>query len=85
MTMKALSRLKHGDEWDEASKAVWESSPEGQNAGNRSVMRCAPLATPYAADRDRLVEVSRQSSQITHANPHIWVRDSESHNRRSTQ
>lgn len=67
MTRRALSRLKRGDEWDEAGQQVWENSPEGQNAGNGSVMRCPPLAIPYATDRDRLVEVSRQSSQITHA------------------
>jgi len=69
MTMKSLSRLKHGDEWDEAGQHVWEHSPEGQNAGNGSVMRCAPFTVPYAANWDRLVEVSRQSSQITHADP----------------
>lgn len=69
MTMKSLSRLKHGDRWDEAGQQVWETSPEGQNAGNGSVMRCAPLAIAYATDWDRLVEVSRQSSQITHADP----------------
>ena len=69
MTRQSLKRLKHGDEWDEAGQYVWENSPEGQNAGNGSVMRCAPLAIPYAADRDRLVTVSRQSSQITHADP----------------
>jgi ADP-ribosyl-[dinitrogen reductase] hydrolase len=67
MTMQSLSRLKHGDEWKEAGQQVWENSPEGQNAGNGSVMRCAPLAIPYANDWDQLVEVSRQSSQITHA------------------
>jgi ADP-ribosyl-[dinitrogen reductase] hydrolase len=69
MTMKAMSRLKHGDAWDEAGQHVWEQSREGQNAGNGSVMRCPPLAIPYASDWDRLVEVSRQSSQITHADP----------------
>ena len=69
MTMQSLSRLKHGDEWNEAGQQVWESSPEGQNAGNGSVMRCPPLAIPYATDRDRLAEVSRQSSRITHADP----------------
>ncbi|WP_135807214.1 ADP-ribosylglycohydrolase family protein [Halorussus marinus] len=67
MTMRSLSRLKHGDEWDEAGQHVWEQSREGQNAGNGSVMRCPPLAIPYATDWDRLAEVSRQSSQITHA------------------
>ncbi|MDB2238959.1 ADP-ribosylglycohydrolase family protein [Halorubrum ezzemoulense] len=69
MTMKSLSRLKHGDDWNEAGQHVWETSPEGQNAGNGSVMRCPPLAIPYATDRERLVTVSRQSSQITHADP----------------
>ena len=69
MTMKSLSRLKHGDQWDEAGQHVWEQSPEGQNAGNGSVMRCPPLAIPYVDDWERLVEVSRQSSQITHADP----------------
>jgi len=69
MTMKSLSRLKHGDRWDEAGQQVWETSPEGQNAGNGSVMRCAPLAIVYATDWDRLVKASRQSSQITHADP----------------
>ena len=69
MTMRSLSRLKHGDEWDEAGQHVWEQSREGQNAGNGSVMRCPPLAIPYATDWNRLAEVSRQSSQITHADP----------------
>jgi ADP-ribosyl-[dinitrogen reductase] hydrolase len=69
MTMKALSRLKHGEAWDEAGQQVWDNSPEGSNAGNGSVMRCAPLAIPYASDWDQLVKVSRQSSQITHADP----------------
>ncbi|WP_123537891.1 ADP-ribosylglycohydrolase family protein [Halosimplex salinum] len=69
MTRRALTRLKRGDTWDEAGQQVWEQSQEGQNAGNGSVMRCPPLAIPYASDWDRLVEVSRQSSQITHADP----------------
>ena len=69
MTRRSLTRLKHGDTWDEAGQHVWENSPEGQNAGNGSVMRCPPLAIPYATEWDRLAEVSRQSSQITHADP----------------
>jgi len=69
MTTKSLSRLKHGAAWDEAGQEVWKSSPEGQNAGNGSVMRCAPLAIPYVNDWEQLVIVSRQSSQITHADP----------------
>ncbi len=69
MTRRSLSRRKHGDEWDEAGQHVWEQSPGGQNVGNGSVMRCPPLAIPYATVRDRLAEVSRQSSRITHADP----------------
>ncbi|WP_144925288.1 ADP-ribosylglycohydrolase family protein [Halorubrum salsamenti] len=69
MTRRSLDRLKRGEAWDAAGQRVWEQSREGQNAGNGSVMRCAPLAIPYASDWDRLVEVSRQSSQITHADP----------------
>ena len=69
MTARSLSRLKHGDTWDEAGQHVWEQSREGQNAGNGSVMRCPPLAVQWASDWERLAEVSRQSSQITHADP----------------
>ena len=69
MTARSIGRLKDGDTWDEAGQHVWEQSQEGQNAGNGSVMRCPPLTIPYASDWERLVEVSRQSSQITHADP----------------
>jgi ADP-ribosyl-[dinitrogen reductase] hydrolase len=67
MTARSLRALKRGAAWNEAGQQVWEDSPEGQNAGNGSVMRCPPLAIPYANDWARLVEVSQQSSQITHA------------------
>lgn len=73
MTMRSLSRLKHGDKWNEAGQHVWEQSREGQNAGNGSVMRCPPLALPYASDWERLVEVSRQSSLITHADKRCTI------------
>ncbi|AXR79922.1 ADP-ribosylglycohydrolase family protein [Natrarchaeobaculum sulfurireducens] len=69
MTLRSLSRLEKGEAWDKAGQHVWEDSPEGSNAGNGSVMRCPPLAIPYATDWGRLVEVSRQSSRITHADP----------------
>ena len=69
MTLHALDRLGKGAAWDEAGQRVWENSPEGKNAGNGSVMRCAPLAIPYATDWEQLVGVSRQSSLITHADP----------------
>lgn len=69
MTRKSIRRYREGDAWNEAGQRVWEASAEGANAGNGSVMRCAPLALAYADDRDRLAEVSRKSSRITHADP----------------
>ncbi|WEL28032.1 ADP-ribosylglycohydrolase family protein [Haloferax volcanii] len=69
MTRRSLTRLSRGSTWEEAGREVWEASSEGANAGNGSVMRCPPLAIPYADDWNALVEVSRQSSQITHADP----------------
>ena len=69
MTRRALSQLERGGAWDEAGQQVWEQRPAGQNAGNGSAMRCPPLAVPYASDWGRLVEVSRQSSPLTHADP----------------
>lgn len=69
MTAESLRTLDRGVSWEDASQQVWESSPEGQNAGNGSVMRCPPLSIPYAADPETLERVSRQSSRITHADP----------------
>jgi ADP-ribosyl-[dinitrogen reductase] hydrolase len=51
MTARALSRLAKGDEWDEAGTRVWEASPEGQNAGNGSAMRCTTRSTRRARRR----------------------------------
>ena len=65
-TQWALYDLSTGFAWDEAGKRAWE----GNNAGNGSVMRCAPLAVAYQDDHEALVEVSIQSSVITHYDPH---------------
>lgn len=69
MTRRSIQSLQRGEPWDEAGRAVWEASPEGSNAGNGSVMRCPPLAIRYAAEPAKLARVSRQSSEITHADP----------------
>lgn len=69
MTARSLREIQRGSTWNEAGRTVWENSPEGQNAGNGSVMRCPPLSVAYAADPDSLVDVSRRSSQITHFDP----------------
>ena len=64
-TQWALYDLTTGYSWDEAGKRAWE----GNNAGNGSVMRCAPLALAYYDDPDTLSEVSKQSSVVTHYDP----------------
>ncbi len=69
MTASALRQIERGEPWNEAGRRVWESSPEGSNAGNGSLMRCAPYAIAYRNQPAELVEVSRQSSSITHADP----------------
>jgi ADP-ribosyl-[dinitrogen reductase] hydrolase len=69
MTADALRRLNTGEAWEDAGRVVWEHRSEGQNAGNGSVMRCAPLAVAYAAGGDSLVTASKQSSAITHYDP----------------
>lgn len=69
MTQEALQAIRDGTGWDEAGRMVWERKPEGQNAGNGSVMRCAPYAIRFRDDPEELVRVSRASSAITHADP----------------
>ena len=69
MTRRSLRRLQDGASWTDAGQSVWESSPEGANAGNGSLMRCAPHALAFDHDRDLLQEISRDSSRTTHADP----------------
>jgi ADP-ribosyl-[dinitrogen reductase] hydrolase len=69
MTKDAVDRLREGAAWDEAGRAVWESRPEGQNAGNGSLMRCVPYALAVHESPAKLVSISRDSSRITHADP----------------
>lgn len=68
MTREAIREYQQGTAWDDAGRLVWERKPEGANAGNGSVMRCAPHAVAFD-DRDRLCRVSRASSAIAHADP----------------
>ncbi|GAA0529154.1 ADP-ribosylglycohydrolase family protein [Halorubrum aquaticum] len=69
MTRDSLSRIRQGEPWDSAGVAVWESRPEGSNAGNGSVMRCAPYAIAFRHFDAELTQISQLSSAITHADP----------------
>ena len=69
MTAEAIREIRDGTPPEVAGQRVWERRPEGSNAGNGSVMRCAPHAVAYADRLDRLLDVSVRSSAITHADP----------------
>jgi ADP-ribosyl-[dinitrogen reductase] hydrolase len=69
LTRRVLCRIADGDDWERTSRESWENSPEGRNAGNGSVMRCAPIAVAYAHDFDELTTASRTSSKLTHYDP----------------
>jgi len=51
MTRRSIQQLRSGESWHYAGKNTWLESEEGQNAGNGSIMRCAPLALAYACGR----------------------------------
>jgi len=69
MTADAIREYGEGTSWRDAGREVWQRRPEGSNAGNGSVMRCAPYAVAFADDPGTLVDVSTQSSAITHYDP----------------
>jgi len=69
MTADALREYNRGTDWRSAGQEVWQHRAEGSNAGNGSVMRCAPHAIAFVDDPDTLQRVSKQSSAITHYDP----------------
>ena len=69
LTADALRLIDQGHAWDDAGQTCWEARPEGQNAGNGSIMRCAPHALAFDDDASALVTASTASSRITHADP----------------
>ena len=69
MTADAISEYQSGTSWRDAGREVWQRRAEGSNAGNGSIMRCAPHAIAFAEEPDTLERVSKQSSAITHHDP----------------
>lgn len=69
MTADAIREYANGVSWRDAGREVWQHKSEGSNAGNGSVMRCVPHAIAFANDIKTLVQVSRESSAITHYDP----------------
>ena len=66
-TKAALQHLADGVPWNEAGKRALKERGPGSGAGNGSVMRAAPIAAAFADDREQLIEASKATSRITHA------------------
>lgn len=64
-TARVLKRIRRGQDWEAASRAVY---PNG-SYGNGAAMRSAVLALFFAGDHDALVAAARDSARITHAHP----------------
>jgi poly(ADP-ribose) glycohydrolase ARH3 len=62
---RVLKRIRRGEPWQEASKAVYA---EG-SYGNGAAMRAPVLALFFARDRDGLIAAARSSARVTHAHP----------------
>src|SRR5262249_50393892 len=62
---RVLKRIRRGEAWEAASKAVYA---EG-SYGNGAAMRAPVLALFYARDRDSLLNAARISAMVTHAHP----------------
>lgn len=67
-TMQVMMRVDRGMSWREAVEEV-ERTNAPWTAGNGSLMRCSPIALRYCRDISNLLEFSRESSALTHANP----------------
>ena len=62
---RVLKRIRRGEAWESASKAVFA---EG-SYGNGAAMRAPVLALFFTTDRDALLQAARVSAMVTHAHP----------------
>ena len=62
---RVLKRIRRGERWEAASKAVYA---EG-SYGNGAAMRAPVLALFFTRDRAGLLDAARASAMITHAHP----------------
>ena len=62
---RVLKRIRRGEAWQSASKAVYA---EG-SYGNGAAMRAPVLALFFISDRDELIHAARESAIVTHAHP----------------
>jgi len=69
LTASTLRRHAADDDWREVGIEDWRHLREGRNAGNGSVMRCAPYCLAFHLDAVARTIASRVSSALTHADP----------------
>lgn len=67
-TRQALALMDGGISWREAGERLQRQTPGGV-AGNGTVMRCAPRALRFRSDPGRLIQASRDTARMTHADP----------------
>jgi ADP-ribosyl-[dinitrogen reductase] hydrolase len=71
-TRAVINALRQGIRPSDAARLVWERDG-GSPAGNGAVMRCAPVALRWRADRARLREETAHSVEVTHYDPRcVW-------------
>lgn len=71
-TRAVISALRQGIRPSDAARLVWERDG-GSPAGNGAVMRCAPVALRWRADRARLWDETAHSVTVTHHDPRcVW-------------
>lgn len=61
-TSEAIERFRRSGD-------PWSGSADPRRAGNGSLMRLAPVALAFHADRERLLHFAAESSRTTHAAP----------------
>jgi len=69
LTASTLRRHAAGGDWRDVGIEDWKHLREGSNAGNGSVMRCAPYGLAFHSDAEARTIASRVSSALTHADP----------------
>ncbi len=62
---KVLKRIRRGESWETATKAVYATG----SYGNGAAMRAPILALFFSRDRESLVAAARSSASVTHAHP----------------
>jgi ADP-ribosylglycohydrolase len=64
MLFELLPKLRNGDDWRAAARALFDGSG---SYGNGAAMRVAPLGAYFADDLGTVIDEARRSAEVTHA------------------